>query len=479
MDSFNSNSKRNMDDIEEVETLLLGEDREDKAEPSTIPFGLSELQEVPYYKRPLVQFCFVSGVGIFAFWLISAAFSGGSPPTIATQVPSEIEEERVKLLAALDEEREKIRQLELQNALFQQKNLEVTVSKPETKTKPAPKPAPQTVKTPPPVVTNTPPRPVPQRTAAPVRPQPVVVKSEPALLPMEQWLASADRGHYTTALITDKKPTRLVSREFQLTKPSDSSIPPLLEDNQLQSRFDSTNLLDESELTARFNGSHHQKPKLSSKQPTPGAIARNFNQIIDIGSSAEATLESAVVWSTGTRSQQNKKYLLRLKEEFKNIDGKAILPTDTRLIAQVREFDNSGLLFMEVTQILHEGQRINVTPGSLLIEGKKGSPLKADLKQKGDSDFWANAGSILAPGVERTFETVGDTLVIEDGDRSIFRTDNSSRDPLASGAAGIADGVSQALNRRLERNQRETILSYFQLDSGKTVYLKAYEDISF
>ena len=185
-----------------------------------------------------------------------------------------------------------------------------------------------------------------------------------------------------------------------------------------------------------------------------------------------------MVWTNRGASQPNKKYLLRLDEEFKNIDGQAILPEDTRLIAQVKEFSNSGLLFMEVTQILYGGDKIAVPPGALLIEGKKGSPLKADLKQKGDSDFWANAGSVVTPGVERAFESVGDTLVIADGERSLLRTNNSRRDPLANGASGIADGLSQTLNRRLERNQSETILSYFQLDSGKTVYLKAYEDIS-
>ena len=78
--------------------------------------------------------------------------------------------------------------------------------------------------------------------------------------------------------------------------------------------------------------------------------------------------------------------------------------------------------------------------------------------------------------MERALDSAGDTLVVQNG--SVFRT-NDSRDPLASGVSGVADGVSSTLNRRIERNQRESILSYFQLDSGKTVYLKAYEDISF
>lgn len=265
--------------------------------------------------------------------------------------------------------------------------------------------------------------------------------------------------------------------DIQVRAQSNSNSPSLPEDRQIRARLERTPLLNESELLDRLSGSNRPKVTSTLEPPQPIASAKSA-KIIDIGSSAKATLESAVVWTNRGASQPNKKYLLRLDEEFKNIDGQAILPEDTRLIAQVKEFSNSGLLFMEVTQILYGGDKIAVPPGALLIEGKKGSPLKADLKQKGDSDFWANAGSVVTPGVERAFESVGDTLVIADGERSLLRTNNSGIQPLANGASGIADGLSQTLNRRLERNQSETILSYFQLASGKTVYLKAYEDIS-
>ena len=131
---------------------------------------------------------------------------------------------------------------------------------------------------------------------------------------------------------------------------------------------------------------------------------------------------------------------------------------------------------MEITQILHEGRKISVPSGALAIEGKKGSPLKADLKQKGDSDFWADVATTVAPGVENILDSASDTLVVQNG--SVFRS-NSRRDPLASGVSGVADGINQTLNRRLQNNQRESIVSYFQLDSNQTVYLKAYEDITF
>lgn len=129
---------------------------------------------------------------------------------------------------------------------------------------------------------------------------------------------------------------------------------------------------------------------------------------------------------------------------------------------------------MEITQVIHEGQRTEIPAGYLVVEGKKGSPLKADLKQKGDSDFWGDVASIAAPGIERALDQTSETIVVQNG--SVFRSD--SRDPLASGISGVIDGANKTLNRRLN-NQRETVVSYFQLDSNKTVYLRAYEDISF
>ena len=474
-------------DLEYLETLLLGKESEEESEPSTIPFGFSELQEVPYYKRPLVQLLSVIAVGMPIIWLILAAFSGGNQPTVAKKSLSESDREKAKLISLLNQERQKNHQLALQNALAQQ-TLEVTHLKPQASTKPAPPPVPQPLKiaqaTPPRSVARTAPPPVAQRpviTEASVRPAPLPLAKaipQPTPDPLAQWLALADRGHYTTALVTDKKPgATLAAHNIPVRTQSNSNDPSLPEDRQIRARLESTPLLNEPDLLDRLSGSTRPKVTSTLKQPQPIASAKSA-KIIDIGSSAKATLESAVVWTNRSSSQSNKKYLLRLDEEFKNIDGQAILPEDTRLIAQVKEFDNSGLLFMEVTHILDGSDKIAVPPGALLIEGKKGSPLKADLKQKGDADFWANAGSVVTPGVERAFESVGDTLIIADGDRSVLRTNNSRLQPLARGASGIANGLSQTLNRRLERNQSETVLSYFQLDSGQTVYLKVYEDIS-
>lgn len=467
-------------------------------EKATQPFSLEELQEVPYYKRPLVQTAAVLGVGLPLIWLISMAFKGGEPQ-VAKSKQIKVDAEKTQLISALDAEREKNRQLALKNAMYEQK-IDVVVPqvkaqpKPQTKSQLKPKPAPvkhAVQPTPQPtVVRRRSPQPVSRpATRTPVRTTPVVEapaipsKPEPPVDPMQQWLAMADQGFYVGAV--PEQNTQLVSQKTTVIRdplPS-ASTPELLDDAQLNQGLQG-DLLDQEELTARLDTSNLTQRRIVN-QKTPAHSAdnnliskpRSFSgkkQVIDIGSTAKAVLESAVVWSSGSNDIGDRKYLLRLKEDFENIDGKTILAKDTRLIAQVRGLSGSGIISMEITQVIHEGQRIEIPAGYLVVEGKKGSPLKADLKQKGDSDFWGDVASIAAPGIERALDQTSETIVVQNG--SVFRSD--SRDPLASGISGVIDGANKTLNRRLN-NQRETVVSYFQLDSNKTVYLRAYEDISF
>ena len=496
-DNFDSNSDSS---FEEMRDFLIG-DEEPLDRAAEIPFSLEELQPVPYYKRPLIQMATVLGVGLPLVWLVTLAFKGGEQP-VAKAASVKIDAEKTQLIAALDAEREKIRQLELEKAMYEQ-NIETIATKPKPSPQPKPKPEAQTA-------------PAPTRRVAQTNPQPTVVRhrpqpapraaarrqafttpSEPSSLPqpqtqpkpdpMQQWLAIAEQGHYTTAYAASKPATpQLVSARDKVVREPLSHItkPPLLDDSVVKDALSNTDLLTKGELTARLDTNRLPKRRIVKKKDSDSSrvtskvasLTSSNTTIIDIGSSAKATLESAVVWSAGSSNPAERKYLLRLKDDFENIEGKSVLPKGTRLIAVVKQYSNSGLLAMEVIQILHEGRKINVPAGALVIEGKKGSPLKADLKQKGDSDFWADVATTVTPGIERVIDSASDTLVVQNG--SVFRT-NSRRDPLASGASGIAEGINQTLNRRLRNNQRESIVSYFQLDSNQTVYLKAYEDIAF
>ena len=203
-------------------------------------------------------------------------------------------------------------------------------------------------------------------------------------------------------------------------------------------------------------------------------------KLLDIGSYAEAILGDGIAWTTQSLPQ-DRKYLLHLDEAWKNNRGVEVLPKGTRLIAQVTKVSNSGLFFMEVTHILLDWStpKIAVPPGTLEIVSQDGSPLKAELKQKGSDNFWPLAGAIIAPGIERAMDSVADSadsLLLNDGARSIIST-NGDSNPLASGISGVAKGAANVLSNRMRsRSNQNNVVPYFQFDGEQTVRIRVNED---
>ncbi|CAA9571891.1 hypothetical protein AVDCRST_MAG81-1714 [uncultured Synechococcales cyanobacterium] len=206
------------------------------------------------------------------------------------------------------------------------------------------------------------------------------------------------------------------------------------------------------------------------------------NRLLDIGSSAEAILLNGIAWtSDGPEQTRNFKYLLRLESGFKNQLGIEVLPKGTSLIAQMTAKSDSGLFSLEVTDIIRgpNRQKVPVPNGALQVLAEDGSPLKADLEKKGGRRFFANAASILVPGIERAMDSVAnsaDSLILDDGDRSLIRSSGSSN-PLASGISGLANGASRVVGERLDRSTTDTSVPYFKFPGGKAVRVFVNEDV--
>ena len=457
-----------------------------------ISHSFQELDPVVYYKNPLFQTFAVLMLGTPLIWLLWTAFSPPKQPV--SSVEPAVDKEKEKMQEALNEERSKNQALLIKNALQEQQNQKIKVITPASPAETASKPTIETSQPvePKPVTTTSVQtiRPQPQPIIGRVKPKPLVeeLEPEPEIDPMEKWLASANNGRYVTAidrniqssatLISNNKPSKkLIENKY-----------PLYADSLVEKRLNSAaELYDTKELKQRIKYSKGYRSASSSTLTNNPLLelankpyvskSKHTEKKVDIGSSAEAVLESSIVW-TNESVQDNKKYLLRLQEAWKNISGEEILPEGTRIIAKTTELSNSGLLFMEVTEIIKGNQKITVPPGAIQIESKNGSPLKAELKQKGDSDFATDLGAIIAPGIEQAFDSVSDsadTLFFDDGDSSMLRTRNSENNPLASGVSGVANGVGNVLDRRLERND-PNVSVYFQLNRGEQVRLIVYED---
>ncbi len=217
---------------------------------------------------------------------------------------------------------------------------------------------------------------------------------------------------------------------------------------------------------------------LEASETNGSGFIQNANQVLDIGSKAKATLLEGIAWAQeGLGQNSNRKYVLYLEEGFENSGGVEVLPSGTRLIAEVDEVSGSGLFTMKVIQVVKgfDQPKINVPEGTLEIVAKDGSPLQAKLKRKGNSDFMSDLGAVIAPGVERALDS-GTNILVNDGSGFSFSS-SKNKDPLSSGLSGVADGVGDLVRERTRRNSNQTrTLSYFQFKAEQTVQIIVNED---
>lgn len=299
----------------------------------------------------------------------------------------------------------------------------------------------------------------------------------PPLDPYEQWVAAANRGHYVAATGTTPD-----SPNAQAAVYTSSSQPTL--DSTTATAAPTADIPTYETVPEQQSG-NNLPPQSVSSDPTqsPGIQPppSDPTQLLDIGSTAKAVLESSIAW-TPEGPEQKSSYILRLKEGFKNRSGVEVLPKDTDLIAQMTETSDAGLFYMDVTHILRGSNREKVAlpQGGVQVVAEDGSPLKAELKQKGGRNFWANAARMIAPGLERAMGAIAssaDSLVLEDGDRSLIRTSGGDDNPLAAGVGGVAEGVSEAVSDRQNNTQRQPSTPYFKFDGGTTVRVVVSQDV--
>lgn len=500
-----------------------------------------KLEPIPYYKKPLVQITFVGLCGFPLIWMLMSAFTNGSSPK-TEKVESLEEKEKEELKTSLDEAQRRIQELTIAQALQTQETEVVlpeeteeegekdeTAEMPKVVKSSAPQPVAQQVvyrRT-----TNERPKVTPRR----VEPE-VIEEKEPEIDPMEEWLAQTQRSYSVSSrlqaaknreqsnpLVSLKPPDRVkvasnieVGIEDRVTEPQmEVATRPinkqieLLDNNYLRKATREKTLWSDRELRSRLElGEQVEAPEVKLVAIDPSKLvtqngelilrkeakvkeavqreikpgnSKDINNLLDIGSFGLATFSEGIAWSEAS-SLNNRKYVLHLKEGFKNSADIEVLPKGTRLIAKITQIGRTGLFSMEVTQIISnlEEPIISVPSGTLEVIAKDGLPLRAKLKQTGSSDTLSNLGAIVAPGIEEAFDSLADSadsLLLNDGDRSIVRSDGR-RNPLASGLSGVANGASEVLKAQIDsrNNQSNSRISYFQFEGGQTVQIVVNEN---
>lgn len=499
------------DDIKDFESAFKIDSSESTSDlnPPSISknFSFEKSENIVYFKNPWIQIATLSIVAVPGLWIIMSVFD--SPKQTKQATASVVDEEIIRLQNAMAELEEKNRSLQLQQALSEQEAIEVVIPHPPEPAKnkveepKAPKPRPA-----PPPKTVTKPRPAPPPKAI-TKPQPAP-PPEPKIDPMEEWAKRANQGLYASSSLPIRQETvadvaRQNKSQYVANRTAYLETTPKQEDRVIQNLYSGEgSLLSDSRVKERIDNNSlystetvrerlrqplapppTKLPQTSSLEIEPAitkddstiALNNRETQTLDIGSTAKAKISSSITW-TSQYQDMNRKYLITLEEDFKNIAGEKILARGTRLVAKAQNLDGSGLINLEIVEIIKTtGEKISIPPKVMMVEGKNGSPLKADLKRKGDSNFLAELGSVIAPGVEEALDTTADSITFNGENNSFSSIRNRNRSPLASGISGVAEGTGRALDRRLSRNRRESVVTYFQLDGGTTVNLIVYEDL--
>lgn len=464
-------------------------------------------KERPWWMNPtprmLVAGCAAMGLlyvmfSMFGLWGGSSTQEG--TPSATTMDATALDQEVEDRMRGLQEENEDLKRQQMMGEPLPEASPQAQAN--TTPPTPTPKPAtvpprPKPVAAPPPprpiaraVPAPPPPRPVARPVAAPPRPvapkpapapkPAATAKAEPEPEPMEQWLAAANMGHYTAPEGSIASDTGYQNAAYVPPTSTGATPDPYTSPYPLAQAPGGL----PSPVPVGGTPAPGQAPAAYPPQ-TPGdypfaSAPTDPERHLDIGSSASAVLESGIAW-TLDGPEQNRSALLRLEDGFQNRQGDQVLPPDTYLIAQVSQTSDSGLVFMEVTEIVGTNrEKISVPAGALQVLAEDGSPLVAQRKKKGGRNFLTDAAAILAPGIERAMGAVAgsaDSLILEDGDRSLIRSSGGSDNPLASGIAGVADGASRVFSDKLETRQ-DPAVPYFKIDGGETVTLLVNQDLA-
>ncbi len=224
--------------------------------------------------------------------------------------------------------------------------------------------------------------------------------------------------------------------------------------------FEFQNSIRGSEQSSRTR----EGEEISPVEDSTVAVAPS--KLLDMGSEAEGTLTQEIVWTEqGFDSERN--YILYLEDGFKNSVGIEVIPPGTRLIAKISKVSRSGLFSLKISHILRgfDQPKIDVPPGTLEIVAQDGSPLRANLKQEGNSNFLSE---VVAPGVE---------AVLNSSANNLTGSYSGSSSPLSAGASGVARSTSNLIRQRMRGTGRSSRnLSYFVFEGDQTVRVVVNED---
>ncbi len=233
---------------------------------------------------------------------------------------------------------------------------------------PRPKPQPLPVSYSPPRVPQIPKfQPTANRISKPTAP-----KLEEKIDPMEEWTKISRLGSYGSSVITANSDKQA----------SESTLDNTIQEEAKQI-IPSATLVKAADYTTQISNNNELEPLHTEEA---AIIGYENNYQLQVGESGDGKLLTPLIWSkhqSKNSFQQSKNksksesFVIELEQPLNTQDGFVVLPKGSQVVAQINNVNQGGLVELQATQVLINGQEYILPPNAIAIRGDEGKPLVA------------------------------------------------------------------------------------------------------
>ncbi|BAY84741.1 hypothetical protein NIES267_42370 [Calothrix parasitica NIES-267] len=202
--------------------------------------------------------------------------------------------------------------------------------------------------------------------------KPVKSKQEEKIDPMEEWTKISRLGSYGSSEIdanSDEQTSEGTINNTVLELPK-QIIP-------------SATLVKAADYTTQTSNNNELEPLHTEEA---AIIGYENNYQLQVGESVEGKLLTPLIWSKHQNNNPDKQsknksksenFVIELEQPLNTRDGFVVLPKGSQVVAQINNVNQGGLVELQATQVLINGQEYILPPGAIAIRGDEGKPLIA------------------------------------------------------------------------------------------------------
>ncbi|MEL6164426.1 MAG: TrbI/VirB10 family protein, partial [Cyanobacteria bacterium J06628_3] len=202
--------------------------------------------------------------------------------------------------------------------------------------------------------------------------KPTAPKLEEKIDPMEEWTKISRLGSYGSSVITANSDKQA----------SESTLDNTIQEEAKQI-IPSATLVKAADYTTQISNNNELEPLHTEEA---AIIGYENNYQLQVGKSVDGKLLTPLIWSkhqNNNPDQQSKNksksenFVIELEQPLNTRDGFVVLPKGSQVVAQINNVNQGGLVELQATQVLINGQEYILPPGAIAIRGNEGKPLIA------------------------------------------------------------------------------------------------------